>query len=123
MFAIIICGGRFEPLTSIRKLLLREFIELNNVKMVITGGATGIDEQAHEFCKSMELTCEVLDADWKKYGKSAGPIRNRQMLTRLMAIEETMQYKIAVVAFPGGTGTSNMKSIANQHNVQVVELL
>lgn len=121
MFAVIVCGGRDEYLNSFRLSLLREFFILNNVSIVITGGAKGVDQAANNLAKSMELTCEVYEAQWSKYGNAAGPIRNRQMMVRLKEIEDTMQHKISVVAFPGGTGTKNMKMIAKKNNVRIVE--
>lgn len=52
-------------------------------------------------------------ADWDKYGKSAGYIRNQQMLD-----EGCPDY---VVAFPGGAGTNMMKRIASKAGVPVIE--
>jgi len=50
-------------------------------------------------------------ADWSRHGKSAGPIRNRQML-----IEGRPDI---VVAFPGGKGTANMIKQAVEAGVKV----
>lgn len=48
--------------------------------VVIHGGASGADEQAGTFCKTIKATEEIHLADWDRYGKKAGPIRNRHMV-------------------------------------------
>ncbi len=48
---------------------------------VIHGGCRGADTLAESICDEMDLFSEVYQADWKKHGKAAGPIRNQQMLT------------------------------------------
>ena len=50
-------------------------------------------------------------ANWKKHGRAAGPIRNKQML------EEAKPD--LVIAFPGGAGTANMVKQAREAGVKV----
>lgn len=47
---------------------------------LITGGAEGVDSLAEEWAQNMNVWSVVYPADWKKYGRSAGPIRNQEML-------------------------------------------
>lgn len=47
---------------------------------LITGGAQGVDTFAEEWAQAMNIWSVVYKADWKQYGKGAGPIRNQQML-------------------------------------------
>ena len=49
---------------------------------IIHGGASGADNLAGEAAKELGFEVEVYPADWKTYGKSAGPIRNRQMINQ-----------------------------------------
>jgi hypothetical protein len=49
-------------------------------------------------------------ADWNKYGKAAGPIRNAQMA----------KYADAVILFPGGRGTANMRKLAKEHGLEIL---
>ena len=46
------------------------------------------------------VVVEEFKADWDKFGRAAGPIRNAQMLRE--------GKPDLVVAFPGGRGTANM---------------
>lgn len=49
------------------------------IERVISGGAPGVDTLAVQYAKEWIIPLEVYFADWGKHGKSAGPIRNRQM--------------------------------------------
>ena len=79
--------------------------------IVVHGGAKGVDSIADELAKDMGFEVEVWEADWKRYGKSAGPIRNREMI-------ETCDM---VIAFWDGSsrGTKNAISIANKNGLDV----
>lgn len=46
---------------------------------VITGGCKGVDTLAHEWAKRREIKTEIYWPEWDKYGKAAGPMRNRIM--------------------------------------------
>lgn len=47
---------------------------------VIHGAARGADTIAGKVANLLGMKVEIYSADWTKQGKSAGPIRNRQML-------------------------------------------
>lgn len=51
-----------------------------NPDNVIVGDANGIDKLIRISCNKLKIPCEVFIADWDKYGKMAGPIRNKLML-------------------------------------------
>lgn len=49
--------------------------------IIVHGGATGADtEAALHGQRLFNLHAEIHRADWKKYGRAAGPIRNKQMV-------------------------------------------
>ena len=48
--------------------------------VLIHGGAPGADTLADNRAEDMGLDILCFPADWKKYGRAAGPIRNQQML-------------------------------------------
>jgi hypothetical protein len=50
-------------------------------------------------------------ADWRRYGRAAGPIRNKEMLAHRPQL---------AVAFPGGTGTADMVGKAKAAGLDVV---
>jgi len=47
---------------------------------IIHGAARGADTIAGRIAKELGFDVEAYPADWNKYGKAAGPIRNKQML-------------------------------------------
>ena len=75
---ILICGDRNwidknKIYSRVSKLNCTEDI-------IITGGARGADFLANIVARDLKFNTIVKMADWQKYGRSAGPIRNRQML-------------------------------------------
>jgi predicted Rossmann-fold nucleotide-binding protein len=63
---------------------------------------------AKELYEVMHVEHEDYPADWTKHGKSAGFVRNKQML------EEGKPD--VVIAFPGGTGTAMMIKLVEEAN-------
>lgn len=47
------------------------------------GGATGADRIAGDIGAQIGASVYVIPATWERYGRAAGPIRNRQMLDQL----------------------------------------
>jgi hypothetical protein len=66
---------------------------------------------AGECAKQAGLSIEVYPADWKKHGRSAGPIRNQHMLD--------VGKPNLVIAFPGGRGTADMMKRAEKAGIEV----
>ena len=62
--------------------IVDKFLEENDVKMIISGGATGADKLADRYAREHNIPLEVYPADWKKLGKRAGPVRNTQIVKR-----------------------------------------
>lgn len=80
---------------------------------IIEGEAQGADRLSAMWAEKNGVTVHRFPADWKKHGKGAGPIRNRQML-----VEGKPDL---VIAFPGGNGTRNMIDQARNAGVTVLE--
>ena len=110
---VLVCGGREF---SNWRLLYSELNRLvgHTVPIIIQGGAKGADFLGKVYADYFDLETIEYPADWKKYGKAAGPIRNQQMLDE--------GKPDLVVAFPGGTGTADMVRRAKKAGVKVVEI-
>ena len=79
---------------------------------IVTGGSRGVDLMAEQLAKLMSWKSVVMNADWTKHGKSAGPIRNREMA-------KVSDMLIAI--WDGESrGTKNMISEAKQRGLDVV---
>ncbi len=48
--------------------------------IIVHGGAHGVDEEAHYVAEELGFDVEVVPADWERYGRAAGAIRNREMV-------------------------------------------
>lgn len=80
---------------------------------VIHGAAKGADRLAGEWAAYQGINVIEVPAEWDKYGKRAGFLRNQKMLT----YEPDL-----VVAFPGGAGTKMMIDLARGKGVPVLEI-
>jgi hypothetical protein len=68
----------------------REYAHLDNVDRLIEalprdltivhGGAAGVDARADAVARALGFDVEVCRADWSRYGRRAGPLRNRTMV-------------------------------------------
>jgi len=106
---ILVCGGRNYWDQAAVDEVLDEY--RSDITVVIEGGATGADACAREWARKNRVQTLTFPADWARFGKSAGPYRNLQMLDE--------GKPDLVVAFPGGRGTENMVSLATQRKVNI----
>lgn len=112
---ILVCGGRdFDNWSLLDMTLIRICWDVEEI-IIIEGGARGADFLARVWAKHCGFEYEEYPADWNKYGKSAGYIRNKQMLTE--------GDPDLVVAFPGGKGTADMIKQAREAGVEVREIV
>ncbi len=71
---IAVVGSRgYRKLENVRKLV-RSFPKDT---VLISGGARGVDRTAEDEARKLGLKVIVHVALWHKYGKAAGPIRNK----------------------------------------------
>lgn len=112
---ILVCGGRdFRDRDKLVEIL--DCIHtLTPITYLVHGDAYGADRFADWWAIRSTVTPLAYPANWDKYGKAAGPIRNRQML------DENPDIRL-VVAFPGGVGTKNMTVLAKARNIKVMEI-
>lgn len=73
---VLVCGSRnwsnFEVILSRLAVL--------SPSRVIHGGCAGADELSGKAAKQLGFEVQVFKADWKRFGRAAGPMRNKQML-------------------------------------------
>lgn len=55
-------------------------IQRRNPDVVISGRARGADTQAEIAANQLRIPFLPFEANWKMFGRAAGPIRNQQML-------------------------------------------
>lgn len=93
--------------------LLLEAIRTSNfnITTVISGGASGVDALGERYAQEMDIPLKVYKADWERYGKAAGPMRNKKMA----------EAADAVIAIWDGEsrGTFNMMQTATKMGLAV----
>lgn len=111
MVRIIIAGGRDMNSSEFTFPHIEEFLKRfeNQEITIISGGARGSDHQGELYAQQKGLKLEVRPADWNRYGRSAGFIRNEEMAKRASAL----------LAFWNGKspGTRNMIKLAQYHGL------
>lgn len=80
MKRILICGDREWTNESLMRQEIRRFSDMFGPFLLVHGAARGADTMAGAICEEMGFPVEAYPADWKRYGRAAGPIRNQQML-------------------------------------------
>ena len=113
-YRVIIAGCRdFEDYALLKERCnhyLCEKMETHNV-IIVSGHASGADTLGERFAEEHGLQCEIHPADWGKYGRSAGPIRNAEMA----------EVSDVLIAFWDGQnpGTRSMIELARKKGLQV----
>ena len=111
MFKVVIGGSReYENYTE-----LRAFVDACLAKVaqeqeicIVSGGCRGTDLLGERYAAERGYAVERHPADWDRYGRSAGPRRNREMVDAADA----------VIAFWDGEsrGTRSLVEYAQQQN-------
>ena len=108
---IIIAGSRnfndYNLLKSSCDNLLTQFTNIE----IVSGTARGADKLGERYAREKGYDIKQFPANWDKFGKSAGYIRN----------DEMAQYADMLIAFWDGTskGTKHMIDLANKRNLKV----
>jgi len=97
---VVVTGGRnFRSVDAhLLRKALNDFHSKTSITTLIHGGAKGVDSIAGAWALSRNIEVIIVQAEWNKYGKRAGPKRNKQMLKMKPDV---------VLAAPGGFGTKN----------------
>lgn len=108
---VIVAGTRdFYDYELLEQKLNRVLVNLKDVE-IVSGNASGADSLGERYALEHGLKLTKFPADWSKYGKRAGYIRNKQMA----------EYAQCLVAFWDGVsrGTKLMIDLAYEYKLQV----
>lgn len=106
---VIIAGGRDYQFTP-RDIEFLDSLE-SKIAEVVSGDAAGADSEGEGWAEMRGIPVKLFPADWKKHGRAAGPLRNKQMA----------EYADAVVLFPGGRGTQSMYNEAAKRGLTIYD--
>ena len=110
---ILICGDRnYKDWVKVQEYLNT----ISRTTVIIHGGARGADSLAGNLATSLKMKVIKFPADWDKYGKAAGVLRNQQMLDE--------GYPDLVVYFhkdlEKSRGTKDMVTKAVNNNIKTI---
>ncbi len=116
---LLVCGGRDFKDSHMAFAIISDTLQWYDVSYdcphtIISGCARGADQIALDWAEAYGVPVDPYPADWNKYPKAAGPIRNQRM------IDEGKPDM--VLAFPGGKGTADMIKRAGKAGITVLEV-
>lgn len=112
MFRVIIAGGRdFNDYNLLVETMNHLLSNVRDDITVICGKARGADTLGERYAKEHGYAIHYYPADWKRYGKAAGYIRNEKMAKNADAL----------AAFWDGCsrGTKHMIETARKYGLNV----
>ena len=113
MTRVLICGTR----KIVNYVELAEFIKgLPTGSVIIQGMCRGVDLMARHLGVKYGFEVEDYPADWDKYGRAAGPIRNKQML-------DEGKPDLVYAVHPNISESKGTKNMVNQANKRGIETI
>lgn len=104
MKTLVIAGGRDIELSVFALdhwLTLLGYYTIPPVELVVLQGeARGVDTSAALWCFHRGVPCVGVPADWERYGKGAGPVRNK--------IQADLGDELVAFMKDGSRGTADM---------------
>ena len=94
--------------------VLDKYQEEHGLTHIVSGGAKGADSLAEEYAKERCIPYTIYPANWDRYGRSAGFVRNSQIANDCDA----------VIAFPlaESKGTRHTMELAEKAGLPVYEI-
>ncbi len=80
-----------------------------------SGGARGVDAIGVDWAKSTMTPVCIYPADWRTYGKAAGPLRNEQMAKEAEAL--------ILIWYGDSPGSANMLMLAKRYKLLIHEVV
>lgn len=114
---LIIAGGRdyiltnkdFERLDDIKAMHILDPNNHEPIEFVLSGCAKGADTCGQLWASHRGVPVKLFPADWNKYGKRAGYLRNEAMARNATHL----------ALFKGGKGTRHMYNIARARGLTI----
>ena len=98
---LAVVGSRGFNDYELLKLKLDTIHAVKPISLIVSGGAKGADTLAERWAKENDIPIKIFYPDWDKYKKSAGYIRNVDII----------EFSDAVIAFWDGVSKGTLHSI------------
>jgi YspA, cpYpsA-related SLOG family len=113
-YKVLVCGGReYDNRDKIYHVLDAQLAKIGDSMLLITGGATGADTIAREWAVDRRVDHMILHAKWERFGKAAGPIRNRRMAGKKPRLVLVFHQDL-----DNSRGTRDMVSVAESKHIK-----
>jgi len=111
-FKLIVAGGRDFSDYNLLCHRLDNLLRAKDPKdiIIVSGGAQGADKLGERYAAERGLRAEVYEAEWDRFGKRAGYLRNSQMADNADGL---------VAFWNGSAGTKHMIDIATEQGLVV----
>lgn len=110
---VLVCGSRDWPHPAeIEAVLAGLYRTSDGLAEIIHGAARGADRIAADCARSLGLAVTAFPADWDRYGKRAGFLRNLQMLDQAPDLVIAFQWN-------GSRGTQHTIDEARRRGIDV----
>lgn len=116
---ILMCGDRNYKDEDKVRAVFKSLLMLYNNFEIVQGGASGADFLANKIAKEMNITVKEYQAQWTKYGRAAGPLRNDLMLSDNPDIELVIAFH-KNIANSKGTKSMVEKAIHKGIKVEII---
>lgn len=92
--------NRIKLFTAVDKFI-QTYYPRKRIRIVTGDEPHGVDNLAQQYANARNYLCSVKVAEWMKYGKGAGPLRNKQIV----------KDSDVMIAFPSKEGKGTQNSI------------
>ncbi len=111
---VLVCGSRDCDDKELITKVLDKCHHNNGIYRIIHGAAPGADTLAGEWAVENDIALDTYPANWDKYGKRAGFVRNKEMAE--------IGKPDLVIAFSGGHDTDLMCQIARGFSIPILKI-
>lgn len=110
---IVIGGCRNYNNYNVFKAFIDEILKNKEYPItILSGHCLGVDTMAEQYANQNGFELEIFPAEWKEYGRAAGPLRNKKMVEQCDMVIAFWDSK--------SKGTQSLISYAKANNKTVI---
>jgi len=79
---VAVIGSRTFDVYSAMDRALKIIHSFEGIDEIVSGGARGADSLAEKWAKENNIPTKIFKANWERYGRGAGMIRNKDIIDR-----------------------------------------
>lgn len=113
-YRVIISGDRNWTGSELESKMEWLFRQMPVGTIITHGGCKGVDMTADKVACKLGILVDLVPADWERYGRAAGPIRNKQMLDKGPQVVYAFHQKIE-----SSRGTKDMINQTKRRGIPV----